>query len=66
MVLPGNLYMMLLGQLWLPGSCCPGVVGIRLPSWEGPDPICHQKSPALWLSASQFPWCLFPCWCSWN
>jgi len=21
--------------------CCPGLVGIRLPSWEGPDLICH-------------------------
>jgi len=21
--------------------CCPGLVGIRLPIWEGPDPICH-------------------------
>jgi len=26
--------------------CCPGLVGIFHPSWEGPDPICHKNPNA--------------------
>ena len=48
--------MMLLGQLSdCPDICCPGLVGIRLPSREGPDAICHKKAQRYGYLPRNFP-----------